>query len=82
MGVYILEDLRSKTGINFLPFRMGITELEKYKEYAKCLEENDRRKSESLLQSGYSDIIKYMLDNNCKLEQEIISRKEPDLSPK
>ncbi|MBQ4224871.1 MAG: hypothetical protein II664_01005, partial [Oscillospiraceae bacterium] len=56
-GFYILEDLRSKTGIDFMPFRMGIPELEKYGEYTKRLEDNDKRKADTLLQSGYSDII-------------------------
>lgn len=75
-GFYILENLRSKTGIDFQPFCMGVDELKKYMNFTKPLERNDLRKAESLKKSRYAEVIRFMLDNNCKLEQEIISWKD------
>lgn len=74
-GFYILENLRNKTGIDFKPFCMGVDELEKYRSFTKPLERNDVRKAESLKKSLYADVVRFMLDNNYKLEQEIISWK-------
>ena len=56
---------------------MGIEELEKYSDFSKTLEENDRTKANSLIEKGkFIEIMNYMLENNIKLEQEIISWKE------
>lgn len=75
-GFFILSNLRKKTGINFSPYLMGIDELEKHKDYCKSLEPNDITKANSLIQAGiYPEIMDYLLKNNCKLEQEIISWK-------
>lgn len=80
-GFYILANLRKKTGIDFLPHFMGICELEKYRNYCKPLEQNDIKKANSLTKSGlYPEVICYLLENNCKLEQEIISWKQGDTS--
>ena len=71
-----MENLRTKTKIDFKPYKMGISELEKYSAFAKPLEENDIAKASSLISKGkYTDVIEYMLKHNCKLEQEIISWK-------
>ena len=51
---------------------MGIKELQKYAEYTKPLSENDRKRLPSLYESEFAPVIKYMLDNNCKLEQEAL----------
>ena len=75
-GFYILENLRDKTGIDFQPFCMGVTELKKYRSYTKPLEKNDERKALALKESCYAEVISFMLENNCKLEQEIVSWKE------
>ncbi|ADL36132.1 hypothetical protein bpr_II194 (plasmid) [Butyrivibrio proteoclasticus B316] len=76
-GFYILEHLKKKTGIAFSPLGMGIEELTKYKEYCKPLESNDLKKAKSLVDKGlYEDIVQYMLENNVKLEQEVISWKQ------
>ena len=73
-GFYILESLRRGTGIDISPLWMGIDELKTYADYGKPLEENDRTKAKNLLSYGkYTDVISYMLENNLKLEQEIIS---------
>ena len=75
-GFYILENLRSKTSIAFKPYKMGISELEKYSDYTKTLEENDILKAKALIDKGHhKEIMEYMLKHNQKLEQEIISWK-------
>lgn len=75
-GFLILHNLRIKTGIDFKPYRMGITELTDFKKYCRPLEENDKTKAKSMLKKQlFSEIVRFMLDNNCKLEQEIISWK-------
>ena len=76
-GFLILDNLRSKTQIDFKAYKMGIAELQKYSSYTKPLEKNDLRKAESLITKGkYTEILDYMLKRNLKLEQEIISWKE------
>lgn len=76
-GFFILENLRSKTKIDFKSYKMGITELEKYSDFTKPLEKNDIVKAGSLIKkSAYAEILNWMLSHNQKLEQEIISLKE------
>lgn len=75
-GFYILKHLCDDSGIEFQPLYMTVAELKKYSDYCKPLEKNDIVKANSLIDIGYyTDVAKYMLDNNCKLEQEIISWK-------
>ena len=79
-GFYILESLNRGTGIDIRPLWMGIEELKTYAGYGKPLQDNDRIKAKNLLRSGkYEDVMRYMLDNDLKLEQEIISwmRRDP-----
>lgn len=71
-GFYILEHLKHRTGIDFKPFHMDIPTLKRYKSYCKSLTENDRKRLYLLLGRDYDDVIRYMLENNCKLEQEAI----------
>ena len=76
-GFFILDNLSTKTNIDFKPYKMGISELEKYAAFSKSLEENDITKAKSLIEKGmYVEIMNYMLEKNIKLEQEIISWKE------
>ncbi len=76
-GFFILDNLRSKTQIDFKAYKMGIKELQEYDSYTKSLEENDLKKAESLLvKEKYGEIMEYMLKHKVKLEQEIISWKE------
>ena len=76
-GFYILENLRTKTGIDFKAYKMGIEEVIKYSDFAKPLEKNDITKAKTLIENGkYREIMKYMLEANQKLEQEIVSWKE------
>ncbi len=69
-GYYILLDLRSKTGIDFIPLNMDIETLQKYGEYTKKLTENDKVRLKNLLGGEFDAVIRYMLENDCKLEQE------------
>ncbi len=73
-GFYILEHLRKGTGIDFEPFRMSVNELRNYVQHCKELSDKDKVKAGNLISRGrYVETLQYMLDNNCKLEQEIIS---------
>lgn len=75
-GFLIMERLRRKTGIDFSPYHMSIDDLQEYEQYTKPLEPNDIRKAENLTDRGmHQEIMQYMMDNNEKLEQEIISLK-------
>lgn len=77
-GFCILEHLRRKTGIPFVPLHMSVQDLEKYRKYCKPLNNpSDKTKAETLIGRGlYTETLKYMLDNNIKLEQEVISYTE------
>ena len=71
-GFYILEHLKNKTGIDFEPFDMDIETLQKNKPHWIKLTANDRKRLLNLAEK-FSDCKKtadYMLENNCKLEQE------------
>lgn len=73
-GFFILDNLRSKTQIDFTAYKMGIAELQKYSDFSKPLEQNDITKAKSLIANEkYAEVLRYMLQNNLKLEQEIIS---------
>ncbi len=69
-GFYILLHLREKTGVHFEAYRMGIPELRKYSAYTKKLTDNDIKRLKNLLTCEFSETVKYMLEHNCKLEQE------------
>lgn len=73
-GYYILKNLVEKTGIAFVPLYMDVQQLINCKQYCKPLEKNDMVKANSLLKFHfYDEVMEFMLANNCKLEQEIIS---------
>ncbi|MBR4791917.1 MAG: hypothetical protein IK024_13595 [Treponema sp.] len=71
-GFLIFEHLKNKTGIPFKTYHMDIPTLEKYKSYWINLSDNDRNRLKSLKEKkiDYSNVINFMLENNCKLEQE------------
>ncbi|WP_022758929.1 Wadjet anti-phage system protein JetD domain-containing protein [Butyrivibrio fibrisolvens] len=76
-GFYIIEHLKKKTGIAFKQLCMSVDELKEYKVYCKPLENNDVKKAQSLIDKGlYVDTMRYMLENDVKLEQEVISWKQ------
>lgn len=73
-GYFILKNLIDKTGIHFNPLFMSVKELQHYRKYSKPLEKNDIVKAESLIKLHFFDeVMDFLLENNCKLEQEIIS---------
>ncbi len=79
-GFYILEHLRYQTGVDFQPYKMDLKTLKEYMKYAKKLTENDRDrllklKDNELKGSQFDEVICYMLENNCKLEQEAVNTK-------
>lgn len=82
-GFYILEHLKKKTGIPFRSLYMDTETLQRYRGDRKPLTENDRRRLLQLKEElaermqheeteDYGDVISYMLDENCKLEQEAV----------
>ncbi len=75
-GFWIHHNLCEVTGVKFDMFSMSIKELANPK-YQKCLHElseNDLARMKELAKSSeYKDVVNYMITNNVKLEQEIIS---------
>lgn len=73
-GFCILDNLIDATGIDIKPLHMDMENLIKYKPYAKPLSERDVKLARSLIRKGHNiDILKYMIEENIKLEQEIIT---------
>lgn len=75
-GFYIWLHLCKKTNIPFFKLGMNQKTLIQYQEYTKQLTENDRKRLIDLQSIIQEDVIDYMLENNCKLEQEIIELDE------
>ena len=82
-GFYILEHLKKATGIPFRSLYMDTKTLERYRRDRKPLTENDRKRLLQLKEElaermqheeteDYGEVISYMLDENCKLEQEAV----------
>lgn len=83
-GFYILEHLKRKTGIVFHSMNMDIETLRQYWEDRKPLTGNDRKRLAQLKEEmngrrnqrgeteDYGDVIDFMLEHNCKLEQEAV----------
>ena len=80
-GLAIAGHLIRKTGLPFQLCAMGVQELQRFQTYAKPVEAPDRAKAEAMIKQGssYAGILRYMLEHNCKLEQEIISWQETRL---
>lgn len=74
-GFYILLHLRRKTGVPFQPYKMDISTLKENLLYTKKLTDNDRTRLGNLLDSEFKETISFMLENNCKLEQEALDEK-------
>ncbi len=75
-GFLIFMNLKNKTKIPFIPYKMSINELINNKNNLKTLTENDKKRLLKLKENKefnvFKDVIDYMLLNNCKLEQEIL----------
>ena len=71
-GFYILLHLIDKTGVLFTPYHMDKETLINNKEHWITLTDNDKKRLNILKDNNpiFSDVITYMLENNCKLEQE------------
>lgn len=69
-GFYILLHLRRKTGIPFEPYKMDIATLKENLDDTKKLTDNDKIRLRHLLDSEFGDTVSFMLENDCKLEQE------------
>ncbi|HEY5585270.1 MAG TPA: Wadjet anti-phage system protein JetD domain-containing protein [Ruminiclostridium sp.] len=79
-GFYILEHLKNQTGIDFQPYKMDLDTLKQYYHYSKKLTDNDRDRLLRLKGSQFNEVINYMLENDCKLEQEAINVKYSTLA--
>ena len=69
-GFYIFENLCEKTGIPFQPLSMDVDTLRCYKTYWKGLTKNDIARLQKIKSPVFQEVISYMLEHNCKLEQE------------
>lgn len=70
-GFYILKHLRNKTGIKFIPMYMDVETLKKYHSCIKPLTKEDENRLERLkTDAEFENIVSYMLEHSCKLEQE------------
>ena len=80
-GFLILENLKEKTGIPFKPLMMDVATLKRfyktglYKELTTSDKNVIKEKKETKL-AAYVNILNYMLENNCKVEQESIKAVE------
>lgn len=86
-GFYILEHLKVKTGIPFKSMHMDIETLQKYIAKTKRLTQEDRKRINKLLEKlcrinetdslneDYREVLDFMLENDCKLEQEAVRHK-------
>jgi len=72
-GFYIFEHLKRQTGVEFQPYKMDVETLKEHQNYLKNLTDNDRDRLKRLKDGQFRDVIDYMLENNCKLEQEAVN---------
>lgn len=75
-GFYILQHLRDKTGIAFAPYCMDVKTLKTNLQYTKKLTDHDKKRLTALVDTEFSDTVEFMLENNCKLEQEAMDLME------
>lgn len=73
-GFYIYEHLRRKTGVPFKPYKMDIATLKEHKTLWKPLTANDKKRIRALIEmvesEAYRDVLEFMLEKGCKMEQE------------
>ena len=71
-GFVILENLKEKTGIPFLPLEMDLETLIEFESYhlVKPLNASDRKMLHIPQLAPYQDILTYMEQHDCKAEQE------------
>lgn len=83
-GFYIFEHLKRRTGIPFETIHMNVSTLKRHAVDCKRLTETDRKRITHLLEllstrqsqesntEDYSETLRYMLEHDCKLEQEAL----------
>lgn len=75
-GFYIYEHLIKRTSIPFGLIGMDTDTLQKHKGAWRDLTANDRKRIQALLNRdeilGYREVLLFMLEHNCKLEQEAV----------
>lgn len=71
-GFMILENLKLKTGIPFVPLEMDLATLQEYERYqlVQPLTAADRKMLQLPQLIPYRDVLTYMQQHNCKAEQE------------
>jgi dGTP triphosphohydrolase len=73
-GFRILNHLRKRTGVNFIPLNMNLQMIEACKEYCRTLSDNDKKALQIMLTDTeykeFHEVFQYMLENGVKLEQE------------
>lgn len=71
-GFAILESLKARTGIPFRPLEMDVETLKRFYNAGlyRPLSEADRKAMLSPALKEYEDIFRFMLEHNCKAEQE------------
>lgn len=71
-GFSILESLKERTSIPFIPYHMDVDTLEQYRlsGFVSPLSVADRKKMEDPRLSSYESVFQYMRHYNCKAEQE------------
>ena len=71
-GFLILENLKEKTGIPFKPMEMDLNTLQQCHRagHFRPLDEADRKAITAPALAEYQPILQYMLQHNCKIEQE------------
>jgi hypothetical protein len=72
-GFLIFKDLVEKSGIPFRPFQMDLETLVNNKKNWISLSQNDNKRLKTIDAPQFDSVVKFMLENNCKLEQEAIT---------
>ncbi len=73
-GFGIFNDLKTKTGIGFKPYRMDVATLKEFRNFSRPLTSNDRKRLQQYTADPvWSEVAEYMLKHGVKLEQESIN---------
>ena len=73
-GFAILESLKARTGIPFRPLEMDVETLKRFYDAGlyRTLSETDRKAMKAPALKEYEEIFRFMLEHNCKAEQESV----------
>lgn len=70
--VRISNDMFCKGEDTVPDLKVLIDYLDAHKDFTKPLTENDRKRLKDIITPEFQEVISFMLDNNCKLEQEAL----------